>query len=87
MQHKIIDTPTTVETPTGLKIYIDAFNNVTIVGQNQIKFKCEGDMEFEADNIRMKAKDQFRVESDKNLIHKAKRIDLNPIDESKIRVE
>lgn len=87
MQHKIVDVPTVVETPTGLKIHIDAFNNVTIVGQNQIKFKCEGDMEFEANNIKMKAKDQFRIESDKNLLHKAKRIDLNPLDESNIRID
>lgn len=87
MQHKIVDVPAVVETPTGLKIHIDAFNNVTIVGQNQIKFKCEGDMEFEADNIKMKAKDQFRIESDKNLLHKAKRIDLNPRDESNMRID
>lgn len=81
------DLPAMVETPTGLKIHIDAYNNVTIVGQNQLKFMCEGDIEFEADNIKMKSRDQFRIESDKNLIHKAKRIDLNPIDESNIRVE
>ena len=78
MQHKIIDVPATVETPTGLKIQIDAFNNVTIVGQNQLSFKCEGEMTFEAEHIRMKSHDQTIIESDRHLVHKAKRIDLNP---------
>jgi hypothetical protein len=78
MQHKIVDVPATVETPTGLKIHIDAFNNVTIVGQNQMKFQCEGIMEFEADHIRMKSRDQTIIESDRHLVHLAKRIDLNP---------
>lgn len=87
MQRHNIVGPAEIQTPTGIKIQIDAYNNVTIVGQNQLKFKCEGDMEFEADNIRMKSRDQFRLESDKNLIQKAKRIDLNPKDETGIRVE
>lgn len=84
MQKHKIEGPAEIETPTGLKIQIDAFNNVTIVGQNQMKFCCEGDMEFDADNIRMKAKDQFRIESEKNLIHKAARIDLNPVEEDNL---
>lgn len=84
MQSLKVEAPSVIETPTGLKIQIDAFNNVTIVGQNSLKFKCEGEMEFEADNIKMKAKDQFRIESDRNLIHKAARIDFNPVDESNL---
>lgn len=87
MQRHNIEGPAEIQTSTGIKIQIDAYNNVTIVGQNQLKFKCEGDMEFEADNIRMKSRNQFRLESDKNLIQKAKRIDLNPRDETGIRVE
>lgn len=70
--------PFTVKTASGLEVRIDAFNNVTIVGQNSLKFKCEGDMEFEADNITMKSKETYRIEGGKHLVQKAKRIDLNP---------
>ena len=84
MQRYNVEGPAEIETSTGLKIQIDAFNNVTIVGQNQMRFVCEGDMEFDADNIRMYAKDQFRLESGRNLIHKAARIDINPVDESNL---
>lgn len=76
---KIVDVPVTVETPTGVKIHIDAFNNVTVVGQNQLKFKCEGDIDFDADNINMNAKNRIVVKSGVHLIHHSERIDINPI--------
>lgn len=82
-----IEGPSIIKTKTGVEVRIDAYNNVTIVGQNSLKFKCEGDMEFEADNITMKTKNMHRIESEKQIIQKAKRIDFNPIDESKIKIK
>lgn len=74
----ILKGPFTVRTATGLEVRVDAYNNVTIVGQNSLKFKCEGDMEFEADNIKMKSKDTHRIEAENHIVQKAARIDLNP---------
>lgn len=70
--------PAHIKTKAGTEVRIDAYGNVTIVGQNSLKFKCEGDMEFEADNITMKSKETYRIEGGKHLVQKADRIDLNP---------
>lgn len=78
--------PFTVKTPTGLEVRIDAEGNVTIVGHNALKFKCEGEMEFEADNITMRTKHTHRIESEKHIIQKAARIDFNPLSEDNLEI-
>lgn len=81
-----IEHPAVVRTKTGVEVRIDAYGNVTIIGQNSFKFKCEGDMEFEADSISMRVKDTHRIESEKHIIQKAARIDFNPLDEINLEI-
>lgn len=82
----IDEVPFTVKTPSGLQVKVDAQNNVTIVGQNSLKFACEGEMEFEAENITMRTKHTHRIESEKHIIQKAARIDFNPLSEANLEI-
>lgn len=78
--------PKVIEVEDGVIIKIDADNNIIIEGQKSIKFKCEGDMDFDANTINMHAKamnmcidGDVYLGSSSHLVHQAPRIDLNPI--------
>lgn len=77
--------PKVIEIEDGVKIHVDTDNNIVIEGHNGIKFKCPGDIEFEAENINMHAKSMITsvdgdvyVGSSTHIVHQAPRIDLNP---------
>lgn len=85
-----VSRPSTIEVDGGVKIHIDNQNNVIIEGQNSLKFKCDGDMDFDAENINLHAskdmimniKGEVYLGSNKHIIQQAPRIDLNPMEES-----
>jgi pectate lyase len=81
----IVTGPSLVETKSGIKIYIDKDNNVTIYGQRSIKLDIDGDFDLQADNINMRAKSlnmdvdgDIYIGSSTHMIQQAPRIDLNP---------
>lgn len=73
---KITSRPATVEVEGGVTIHIDQYNNVTINGYNNLNLDSKGDVNIKGENINIEAKT--------HLVHKAKRIDLNP-DETESR--
>jgi pectate lyase len=81
----VVTGPSLVETKSGIKIYIDKDNNVTIYGQRSIKLDIDGDFDLQADNINMRAKSlnmdvdgDIYIGSSTHMIQQAPRIDLNP---------
>ena len=81
----VVTGPSLVETKSGIKIYIDKDNNVTIYGQRSIKLDIDGDFDLQADNINMRAKSlnmdvdgDIYIGSSTHLVQQAPRIDLNP---------
>ena len=81
----VVEGPSLVETKSGVFIYIDKDNNVTIYGQNSIKLDIDGDFDLCADNINMRAKSlnvdvdgDIYMGSSTHMVHQAPRIDLNP---------
>ena len=81
----VVTGPSLVETTSGIKIYIDKDNNVTIYGQRSIKLDIDGDFDLQADNINMRAKSlnmdvdgDIYIGSSTHMIQQAPRIDLNP---------
>ena len=81
----VVTGPSLVETKSGIKIYIDRDNNVTIYGQRSIKLDIDGDFDLQADNINMRAKSlnmdvdgDIYIGSSTHMIQQAPRIDLNP---------
>jgi len=70
----------------GVTIRIDKDKNITIEGQNSLSFRCEGDVDFDAENINLHARKGMTVNVDgevymgssKQIIQQAPRIDLNP---------
>ena len=81
----VVEGPSLVETKSGVFIYIDKDNNVTIYGQRSIKLDIDGDFDLQADNINMRAKSlnmdvdgDIYIGSSTHLVQQAPRIDLNP---------
>jgi predicted acyltransferase (DUF342 family) len=82
----VVTGPSLVETKSGVFIYIDKDNNVTIYGQNSIRLDIDGDLELDAKNINMHASESFNLDVDgdiyigssTHLTQQAPRIDLNP---------
>lgn len=77
--------PQLIELEDGVTIKIDSNKNILIEGQNGIKFKCIGDIDFDADTINMHAKTMtMSVDGDvymgssTHIIQQAPRIDFNP---------
>lgn len=84
-QYVRADIPTVVEVKNGVKIHIDENGNIEVEGNNNISFKCQGNMDFDAENINMHAKSMIMnidgyvyMGSSKHIIQQAPRIDLNP---------
>ena len=73
-----VDSPTVISVDNGIIIKIDADRTLTIEGQKSIKMKCSGDIDFDAKNISMRAKENVYIGSGKHLMQQAPRIDLNP---------
>ena len=74
---KVSNTPATVEVEGGVTIHIDQYNNVTIDGYNNLNLNSKGDVNITGDNISIEAKT--------HLVHKAPRIDLNPVENEEYR--
>lgn len=70
--------PTTVNVVGGVKIHVNEYNEVVIEGNSSLKFKTEGDIEFDAKNISLNAQENVYIGSGKHLVQQAPRIDLNP---------
>ena len=78
IKHIYVDSPAVINTDNGVTIKIDADRTLTIEGQKSIKMKCSGDIDFDAKNISMRAKENVYIGSGKYLVQQAPRIDLNP---------
>jgi hypothetical protein len=81
----VVTGPSLVESKSGINIYIDKDNNVTIYGQRSIKLDIDGDFDLQADNINMRAKSlnmdvdgDIYIGSSTHMVQQAPRIDLNP---------
>ena len=70
--------PSIIEVDGGVTIFVDYDGNVTIEGHKSMKFKCEDDIEFDAKNINLRAKENVYIGSDKHIVQQSPRIDLNP---------
>lgn len=78
--------PSIVKVEGGVTIRIDRDRNVTIEGQNSLSFRCEGDVDFDAEHINLHARrgltmnvdGEVYMGSSKQIIQQAPRIDLNP---------
>lgn len=68
-----------VKFTNGVKIHVDAEGNITLEGKSDINFKTEGTLNFDAAYVNIKSKYRTIVGSDLHLVHKAERIDLNPL--------
>jgi uridine kinase len=85
-QYVRADIPTVVEVKNGVKIHIDENGNIEVEGHNNITFKCQGNMDFDASNINMHAKSMimnidgpvYAGSSDK-IIFQAPLLHLNPL--------
>lgn len=62
-------------------ITVDEENNVSISNYKNLNFKSTGDLNIEANKIKMISDDQFWIESKKHLVEVAPHIDLNPEEE------
>ena len=80
LDHNVIKvtSPSIIEVDGGVTIYVDYGGNVTIEGHKSMKFKCEEDIEFDAKNINLHAKENVYIGSDVNIVQQSPRIDLNP---------
>jgi hypothetical protein len=80
--------PSIINVEGGVTIRVDKDKNVTIEGHNSLKFCCDGDLDFDADNINLHARSGMTVNVDgeiymgssRHIIQQAPRIDLNPYD-------
>lgn len=78
--------PSIVKVEGGVTIRIDKDKNVTIEGQNSLSFRCEGDLDLDAEHINLHARKGMTMNVDgevymgssKHIIQQAPRIDLNP---------
>lgn len=78
--------PSIVKVEGGVNIRIDKDKNVTIEGQNSLSFRCEGDLDLDAEHINLHARKGMTMNVDgevymgssKHIIQQAPRIDLNP---------
>lgn len=78
--------PSIVKVDGGVTIRIDKDKNVTIEGQNSLSFRCDGDVDFDAEHINLHARKGLTMNVDgevymgssKHIIQQAPRIDLNP---------
>jgi len=81
-----INKPSIVKIDGGVTIRIDSNKNITIEGQNSLSFKCDGDLDFDAEHINLHARKGMTMNVDgevymgssKHIIQQAPRIDLNP---------
>lgn len=81
-----VPTNSLVSVEGGVKIHIDKDNNITIYGQNSIKFYSEGDLDIGARNVSIHATESMvmavdgdvYIGSSSHIIQQAPRIDLNP---------
>lgn len=70
--------PATINVVGGVKIHINDHNEIVIEGTSDMKFKTEGDIEFDAKNINLNAQENVYIGSGKHLVQQSPRIDLNP---------
>lgn len=78
--------PSIIKVDGGVTIRIDRDKNITIEGQNSLSFRCEGDVDFDAEHINLHARKGLTMNVDgevymgssKHIIQQAPRIDLNP---------
>lgn len=83
-----VSKPSIIKVDGGVTIRVDSNRNVTIEGQNSLSFKCEGDVDFDADHINLHARKGMTMNVDgevymgssKHIIQQAPRIDLNPFE-------
>lgn len=81
-----INKPSIVKIDGGVTIRIDSNKNITIEGQNSLSFRCDGDVDFDAEHINLHARKGMTMNVDgevymgssKHIIQQAPRIDLNP---------
>lgn len=81
-----IKKPSIIKVDGGVTIRIDNNKNITIEGQNSLSFRCEGDVDFDAEHINLHARKGLTMNVDgevymgssKHIIQQAPRIDLNP---------
>lgn len=74
----------------GVRIFVDTNNNVTIYGQNSLSIHSEGDLDIDAKNVNIHARESMVMSVDgdvylgssSHIIQQAPRIDLNPNIES-----
>lgn len=62
----------------GVTITIDKDRNVVISGYNSLKFTEDADVEINATNVKVAAKDTVSIEAKHHAILEADRVDLNP---------
>jgi hypothetical protein len=84
----IVTKPSIIKVDSGVTIRIDKDKNITIEGQNSLSFRCEGDVDFDAEHINLHARKGMTMNVDgevymgssKHIIQQAPRIDFNPYD-------
>jgi hypothetical protein len=59
-------------------ISVDSNNNVSISGHNRLMLESSGDVDIKGKKINLLAEDEINISSEKHIIEKAPRIDLNP---------
>ena len=83
LQRIKVDSPAVIEIDNGISIHIDANRNVFIDGHNKLIMRSVENIEMDAKNIHLNAKENVYIGSGKNITQQAPRIDLNPLgDES-----
>ena len=80
LDHNVIKvtSPSIIEVDGGVTIYVDYGRNVTIEGHKSVKFKCEEDIEFDAKNINLQARENVYIGSGNQIVEQAPTIHLNP---------
>jgi hypothetical protein len=80
LDHNVVKvtSPSIIEVDGGVTIFVDYGGNVTIEGHKSMKFKCEEDIEFDAKNINLQARENVYIGSGKQIVEQAPTIHLNP---------
>lgn len=70
--------PSIIEVDNGVTVHIDYDGNVSIEGHKKLTLKCDDDLELDAKNINIQAKEVVYVGSGKGTVMQSPILHLNP---------
>lgn len=78
VKHVVVDGPAIIEVKGGTFVHIDAKRNVFIDGFESLRFKTSGNLDFDAENVNIRAKENIYIGSDNHFEVQTNRIDFCP---------